>query len=1291
MVESAACPSCGRALPEAAAACAHCAPLPKAHSLFPTQVGGPQEHAPGGVAPALPEIEGYRIVRMLGQGGMGVVFLAEDTTLNRRVAIKVMTARLAADAAARAFFLREARSMATVEHPHVVRIYSFGERSGVAYLVMEYVEGESLAERIRRHGKLPIEDAMLIAGQVTEGLETAWEKGIVHRDVKPANVLIDARGRAHVGDFGLAKPVVASDDMSLTQDGLIVGTPDYLSPEQARGEKVDCRSDIYSLGVVLYEMLGGVPPFGGATPVAIVAHHLHTAPPPLRDRRPDVPANVARLVEQMMEKDRERRPQSYAELRRAIDEWSGPTAVWTSGSPFRGLSAFEFEHAAIFFGRAQAVEEAVNALREQAVAGRAFVLVLGMSGSGKSSLVRAGVVPRLVQPGAIEGVSLWRRAVLRPAEAAGDVFEGLAAALARSEALPELLADGTTASELGRLLRENPKGAALLVRGGLSQVAAEKKRAEGRKDQPDVRLIVVVDQMEELFTLERSSAEERRGFIDALSSLARSGRVWVVATLRSDFYGRCEELPELMALKQGAGQYHLQPPSPAEVAQMIRLPARAASLRFEQDKITQAGLDEVLRDAALEQVGHLPLLEFALEELYRLRTPDGLLTHSAYATMGGVEGALIKRAEEVFASLSPAQQAVLPEVFGALVRISAGNEETFNRRYAALDAFGIPESGVLVDAFVASRLFVADRGNDGGAVVSIAHEALLRSWPRLREWLDDNRELLRVRGRLSASAGLWVEKGRLRDLLLAEGKPLEEALPLLRMRGLDLSADERRFLEASKDRSHRLIRTRHFMNLNSIALIIGAALLTGLYLWKVVPTLYLMAEGLGLELPLPTRLTIMASNYLVRLMPLLVVATALLYRFRKRVPAPEFISLGTALTVAGGWGLFGIQLGLVALLLQVAIYLPALRRSGVYPDSAAVAMQERDYARAGTTLRLKYEWLLKRGWSIQYPHSALLLADAQVALGDDDLARQSFSEASIPPVGGDRPGTEADSLMVQSTARAGLSSLAAELPRLGVRLLDARTDGFPMAALVAAVNRGGPAFRSGLRKGDLIRSIDGVDVPDRSGLVAELRRRSVGQRVNLEASRGDRLLKLVVQLGKAENMFTKGCESGFMEDCASLGMVYDRGEGVLVDVARAVGLYRRACEAGEPSGCVSLGLMHERGGGVAIDVVRAAVFYEQSCAAGDVWGCNNLGALRAKGTDAATSGTGADLFARACDAGLPEACANRRLLAATGARDTRAPTFADSLMVAILGTSVRGGQEQPVGPPLVTPARPYTR
>jgi predicted Ser/Thr protein kinase len=864
---------------------------------------------------ALPDVAGYRILRGLGEGGMGAVFLAEDVTLGRKVAIKVISQTLAADEGARTRFLREARAMATVEHPHVARIYSYGESGGLVHIVMEYVEGESLGNRIRRLEKLSIEEALQVVGQVAEALEAGWEKGIVHRDVKPSNVLIDVRGRVHVADFGLAKSVqAASEDLLLSQTGRIVGTPHYLSPEQARAEAVDHRSDVYSLGIVLYEMLAGAPPFQGTTPAAVVAQHLQSPLPPLREKRPDAPLGVVKLVEQMTAKDPDRRPSSYAALRKAIEESAAP-ATWTSGSPYRGLAAFDFEHAAIFFGRSGAVADVVAALRQQASSGRAFVLVLGMSGSGKSSLLRAGVMPALTQRGTIEGVASWRRAALRPGETAGDLFGGLAAALLRPESLPELGADRTTAREVGRFLRESPSGAAPLVKGGLSQAAAELQRAEGIRSQPDVRLALLVDQMEELFTAEGIGADERRSFIDVLSALARGGRVWVMATLRSDFYGRCEELPELMALKEGAGQYHLLPPTAAEIGQMIRQPARAAGLRFEQDAATQMGLDEVLRDSAAGQVGNLPLLEFALEELYRQRTADGMLTHSAYRSIGGVEGALSRRAEEVCASLAPAVQAALAEVFPALVRVESGGEGTFSRRDAPLDSFASRETRALVDAFVASRLFVAGRGADGRAVVSLAHEALLQSWPRLRSWLEENRELLRVRARVVAAAALWAESERPGDLLLAEGKPLGEALPLLRTPTIDLSPTERALVEASEARARRQRRARTIMKVNSVALLFGAAVGNTIYMWKVVPILAGMEQFKGRLLPLPVRLQIVASNWTVRLFPLGAALFVLLYALRRRYRLPDFLRSDMTLAVVAGVGLLLTMLGFLAGLL----------------------------------------------------------------------------------------------------------------------------------------------------------------------------------------------------------------------------------------------------------------------------------------------------------------------------------------------------------------------------------------
>ena len=213
-----------------------------------------------------------------------------------------------------------------------MRVYAFGEADGQPYLVMEYVEGESLADRLRRERRLAQPEAVRIARAVAEALAAAWESGVVHRDVKPSNILLDRKGHVRVADFGLAKPTVASPDPTLTREGAIVGSPAYMSPEQGRGVPVDFRTDVYSLGVVLYEALAGARPFQGATPVDIVAKHLFADLPSLSAHRPDLSADIVDLVEWMMRKDPAQRPASYTELlsrlvslQQAEDPGSGST------------------------------------------------------------------------------------------------------------------------------------------------------------------------------------------------------------------------------------------------------------------------------------------------------------------------------------------------------------------------------------------------------------------------------------------------------------------------------------------------------------------------------------------------------------------------------------------------------------------------------------------------------------------------------------------------------------------------------------------------------------------------------------------------------------------------------------------------------------------------------------------------------------------------------------------------------------------------------------------------------
>jgi serine/threonine protein kinase/tetratricopeptide (TPR) repeat protein len=266
------------------------------------------------------DIPGYRVLRPLGQGGMGSVYLAEDDALGRRVAIKVVSHAVAKDPAIRARFLREARLLATIEHPNVVRVYSFGATAERAYLVMEYVEGETLSDRIRR-GPLALDEVNAILHKVVDALEAAWEKKIVHRDIKPSNILFDRRGEVKVADFGLAKGIDAEKgvDSSLTQTGYLLGSPHYVAPEQAAGREADFRADIYSLGVTLFEMVTGRKPFEGDSALAIIAQHLHGELPSVTSFRRDAGKKLADLVVWMTAKNPDDRPTSYRDLLNVVD------------------------------------------------------------------------------------------------------------------------------------------------------------------------------------------------------------------------------------------------------------------------------------------------------------------------------------------------------------------------------------------------------------------------------------------------------------------------------------------------------------------------------------------------------------------------------------------------------------------------------------------------------------------------------------------------------------------------------------------------------------------------------------------------------------------------------------------------------------------------------------------------------------------------------------------------------------------------------------------------------------
>ena len=262
----------------------------------------------------------YQIIEELGHGGMAVVYKAYQPALNRYVAVKVLLEHLGRDAEFVERFRREAHDAAMLQHPHIIHVYEVAAEAGFHYLVMDYIEGSSLSARLKRQGTLDVNTALGIVRQVGSALDYAHAKGIVHRDVKPSNVLLTNDGLAVLSDFGIAK---AAAESRITQAGTVVGTPEYMSPEQTRGETLDGRSDLYSLGIVLYEMLTGQVPFRGEAPAAVLYKQVHEQPLAASHLRANIPTEVNRVILRALEKDKNQRCASGQELSAALEQAIG--------------------------------------------------------------------------------------------------------------------------------------------------------------------------------------------------------------------------------------------------------------------------------------------------------------------------------------------------------------------------------------------------------------------------------------------------------------------------------------------------------------------------------------------------------------------------------------------------------------------------------------------------------------------------------------------------------------------------------------------------------------------------------------------------------------------------------------------------------------------------------------------------------------------------------------------------------------------------------------------------------
>jgi serine/threonine protein kinase len=287
-----------------------------------TPVSGERPHDLTGI-----ELGGYRVLRRLGSGGMADVWLAEQRSLGRHVAVKTLKrdrldASRSADGgdASIARFELEARAAAALVHGNIVQIHEIGCVDGIHFIAEEYVGGPTLKHWLEMRGPLSAEQGLSLLSQVAAALEVAFQKGIVHRDIKPDNLLLTPAGEVKVADFGLARLAQDPAALQLTQDGFTLGTPLYMSPEQVEGRAVDGRSDLYSLGATAYHLLAGVPPFTGETSLSVALAHVRMAAPVLTEARPDLPAAICTIVDRLLEKDSAARFQRPAELLAAVED-----------------------------------------------------------------------------------------------------------------------------------------------------------------------------------------------------------------------------------------------------------------------------------------------------------------------------------------------------------------------------------------------------------------------------------------------------------------------------------------------------------------------------------------------------------------------------------------------------------------------------------------------------------------------------------------------------------------------------------------------------------------------------------------------------------------------------------------------------------------------------------------------------------------------------------------------------------------------------------------------------------
>jgi serine/threonine protein kinase/WD40 repeat protein len=673
--------------------------------------------------------ERFRIVRKLGQGAMAEVHLAEDSSLGRKVALKFLLAELEGDVISNRRLRREARAAAALDHPFICKVYDTGTLAGRSFIAMEYIEGKTLKERLK-DGPLPFTEVQRIASEIAEALEVAHTNGILHRDIKPSNILLTEQGHVKITDFGIAKRFHVSDAEeqvwtgTLTEDVSSIGTLPYMSPEQVKGEPLDQRSDLFSFGVVLYELLTGTNPFFRAGQAETTGAVLHEEPPPLSDYSIEA-ARFETCIRTMLAKVAKDRFQTASEVIAAL-QGLPDVSPKSEVLPYPGLAPFTSEQSHYFFGREIESEQLWKKLEDSKLLG-----LIGSTGSGKSSFIQAGLAPA-APPG-------WAVIVAKPGN---RPFMGLAEALS-----DQLLADQAALRELFRFDDEEV---------ALSVLSRWRRKHE--------EVLIAVDQFEELFTL--NPEEEQKRFAGLLEKLVSTCDVHLLLSMRDDFLIRCHGVDSLEGVFS-----NLTPIGPLRNDALERAlvkPAAECGYQFEDEGLVDRILEEVKGER-----GTLPLMAFAAAQLWDRRDQDRqLLTEDAYEVIGGVAGALSQHAEVTLEQIGRDKTALVRELFRNLV--TAEGTRSVQDRDELLSVFKEKdrlEAGLVLEKLLDARLLVAygsagiEPEEEEGQRIEIVHESLLTSWPRLVRWQTEDTEGAQLRDELRQAAKMWDQHNRSPDLL----------------------------------------------------------------------------------------------------------------------------------------------------------------------------------------------------------------------------------------------------------------------------------------------------------------------------------------------------------------------------------------------------------------------------------------------------------------------------------------------------------------------------------------------